>query len=556
MKMFKIRKVRFLNFKRFKEETELDISQYNTVIFGGKNGFGKTTLFDAIELVLTGKIKRYEAYVSNYTDKRQSYSDYFKPLVCDISIDFVRVELLIEDDQTCYWLKREACTSDLTNPINFIPFATMYRKNDVKGDYTPIDGKIEIISQYNFLHYIEQEESTLFLKSKAKDRGDGINQLFDIEELECIIDRAKTCNKHLASVKKGYEEALRSTSNKIHELQAILETISDTQQVEYTNLLKHSTLPWDQEHPPLSKELIEHLTAEDGVLSNMAYYLNHNEDYNLYIIDQVISPFLEEARLNNLALHLYYKDKQDELNKYLRLQELADIWGKDRNEQSLKQFIELQEILHQQLPSFSSIIDTLVDKAKAFILRYNQYGDLQKSYIDLYNKHSSLSATLCNKEVLMDIRSCPLCGSEYDSNYDLLEAIKSHGEILDAHLKELETDLHCSLKDIYNHCQQYLLNPLKIQIEQAGITQEVVNAVKSRDLHSFLEDIRTKFNIELNPQESLEKTTEAIKTILTGRCQNFNQDLDYTRIVSFLREYKEILNSDNFTYEHLDLSVS
>ena len=56
MEQFKIKKIRLLNFKGFKDKTEIDISSYDTIIFGGKNGFGKTTLFDAIELVLTGKI--------------------------------------------------------------------------------------------------------------------------------------------------------------------------------------------------------------------------------------------------------------------------------------------------------------------------------------------------------------------------------------------------------------------------------------------------------------------------------------------------------------------
>ena len=120
MEQFKIKKIRFSNFKRFREETEIDISQYDTIIFGGKNGFGKTTLFDAIELVLTGKIKRYEGYANSYTDKRQSYNNISKPLVCDNSKDVVKVELLIEKAGNNYWLMRKAFTSEMTNPISFI----------------------------------------------------------------------------------------------------------------------------------------------------------------------------------------------------------------------------------------------------------------------------------------------------------------------------------------------------------------------------------------------------------------------------------------------------
>jgi purine NTPase len=207
MEQFKIKEIRFSNFKRFREETEIDISQYDTIIFGGKNGFGKTTLFDAIELVLTGKIKRYEGYANSYTDKRQSYSDVSKPLVCDNSEDVVKVELLIEKAGNNYWLMRKAFTSEMTNPISFTPFGALYRKNENKEKYTKINE--EAVSQCNFLHYLDQEESTLFLKSKVKDRSNDINSLFNIETLEKIIDRAKNSSKQLGLIKREYNNGLQ-----------------------------------------------------------------------------------------------------------------------------------------------------------------------------------------------------------------------------------------------------------------------------------------------------------------------------------------------------------
>ena len=70
MMNYKISKILIENFKHVKR-AELDFSNRDLIVFDGPNGFGKTTIFDAIELVLTGKVSR----VTNTTDGRQGYND-------------------------------------------------------------------------------------------------------------------------------------------------------------------------------------------------------------------------------------------------------------------------------------------------------------------------------------------------------------------------------------------------------------------------------------------------------------------------------------------------
>lgn len=56
--MFKIGRMRIDNFKSFGEPVDFDFSGADLVLFDGPNGFGKTTIFDAIELCFTGEISR------------------------------------------------------------------------------------------------------------------------------------------------------------------------------------------------------------------------------------------------------------------------------------------------------------------------------------------------------------------------------------------------------------------------------------------------------------------------------------------------------------------
>ena len=52
----KVKHIKAINFKGF---PTLDVEfTGSSVILGGMNGFGKTTIFDALELLITGTIQR------------------------------------------------------------------------------------------------------------------------------------------------------------------------------------------------------------------------------------------------------------------------------------------------------------------------------------------------------------------------------------------------------------------------------------------------------------------------------------------------------------------
>jgi exonuclease SbcC len=56
--MIKLGRMRLENFKSFIEPIFFDFTGNDLVLFDGPNGFGKTTIFDAVELCFTGKISR------------------------------------------------------------------------------------------------------------------------------------------------------------------------------------------------------------------------------------------------------------------------------------------------------------------------------------------------------------------------------------------------------------------------------------------------------------------------------------------------------------------
>ena len=67
----KFLKVYIKNFKGIKRAKVIELDK-GTTLLTGPNGFGKTTIFDAIELCLTGSLHRTEVK-KGVTDDRKSY---------------------------------------------------------------------------------------------------------------------------------------------------------------------------------------------------------------------------------------------------------------------------------------------------------------------------------------------------------------------------------------------------------------------------------------------------------------------------------------------------
>lgn len=70
---FKIGNIYIENFKSV-EKAFLNFSEKDLIVLDGPNGFGKTTIFDAVELVLTGGIRRIENV--KITDGKRGYDDF------------------------------------------------------------------------------------------------------------------------------------------------------------------------------------------------------------------------------------------------------------------------------------------------------------------------------------------------------------------------------------------------------------------------------------------------------------------------------------------------
>lgn len=234
MTNWKIIRIHLHNFKGFEDKEILLDDSMQAVILGGKNGFGKTTIFDAIELVLTGSIKRYQSYSQEYVYLRTKKGTAELPLVFDTRLPKVQIDLEIayshEGSAQHYVLYRIAETHLMKNPVDFSVFSKLYYRQDASLKKMKVmDDKLlsrlgidELCHHYQVIHYLSQEEAVSFLKQKETDRAGMINTLFDtaffdgkIQHINDVLnvlnkDKIKPTEQELQIVTKTCKHFCRS----------------------------------------------------------------------------------------------------------------------------------------------------------------------------------------------------------------------------------------------------------------------------------------------------------------------------------------------------------
>lgn len=274
MTKMKIRRISLLNFKGF-EKLQLSFDSENVIILGGKNGYGKTTLFDALELLFSGRIQRMIDY-KDYHNNRYGISQEEKPLVFNKYSDYVIVSAEIELGDARVVLQRKAKVSDMKNPVDFKVFGKLQIvENDgtervLSDEDSKNLGIKELCQSYSFLNYLSQEEATTFLKQKEADRAAMLSHLFDLEKYETYIRKIKKVQKVLGDLLKEWNKEKQTAENSIKSLLSFgVKEKEDN--IEYVQITAGQKCKWDEENPQLSYEEFNALLAEEGVFDKLTY---------------------------------------------------------------------------------------------------------------------------------------------------------------------------------------------------------------------------------------------------------------------------------------------
>lgn len=534
----KIRKILLYNFKNFRNETVIDFSDGITFLVG-PNGYGKTTIFDAIELGLTGNLSR----INKVTAENIVYN---KPFFQNEIGQPVIIKLWLEKmngDQLVIVRKLVNSSTDSSNlfaPLKSASQFMLFRQVEVSETnfssigntsleeitqssidaFLGINEKYEIEKIFNLFNYIQQEETTFFLKRTEQERGDSLSFLVKTDKVEKKIKDINTVTNVI--------------NRKISDLEGQLKNLKQQElsDVPYHRLFNHKEFVFDVETPFSIANLDKLLTYQNTLQNIIDFKKNFSiEEYsrkterdkrkkditgdraiNQVLYFSMLSPNIlksnsqwlwEKYSLDNPLLFEYvllenylksYESVVHDCNRRKQLNTYLTNLSADITEMTE------QSIAYTQNDRLSGDFELLKIQVVKFQSLRNNASQVDKNLSELRQLRSNLGNKFDElRHRHIDENKCPFCNSQFQTFEELKQAYDSYKN----YLTEISSQSSLQLQEA-----QLLLNERIQQLKQKIIDE--INSLSidvDKNLLDRLQELK-------NSYQSYSQNVEGFKTFI------------------------------------------
>lgn len=559
MSKLQIKQIKLFNFKGF-SSLDFDLENNNVPILGGKNGFGKTTIFDAIELVITGKISRYDDY-KDFFDKRRSPSDIEIPLVNNKDVEDVRIELLLEDDYSAFWLKREAKVVDMQyGDPNFDVFNELRIRECPDDSYKVMEQQDRsnhkwdsFAKHFAFINYIGQEEATSILKQKNSERAKQFDFLFDTKKIDDDINK-------VGNIQKAFNEEIQSCKQNAENLEEEIKRLTSNQiekntESQYHRLIANNSFNWDTENPQLDYNSYYKLLCENGLFDSMEYYVQNSLAFQAYLHNNFINKLLEEngSIISDIVFYLKWRGKENLLMSYGRFI-------------SIKNCIKNLRLESFEISSILSIKDTFTWNEQEETLKkienlagmmmnsYHLSDNLTKLYTELIDERNRMITTIDKFSDHDQFSICPLCGHNYDDAEELKNHIVVNSVDIEGKIKDIENNVNQLFVQLKEMINSNVVNVLDAMYQKQKITEDIYIRYSSLNkvmCKQNLDKIRTELSMDLSSMGINEDAEKHITENLQKRIVSIPDDIDYITLLANYNSYIRYMDKKDITKDKI-----
>lgn len=537
----KINSLKIHNFKIF-DDVVIDFRENAANVFCGKNGFGKTSVFDALELLFTGRIKRYADWVEN-CHNAQLHFDTGKPLVHDESTkDDVYITAEIEFPEGVFCITRKEAFSNIRNPLNFAHiFNDIYcvRRGSEVREHIPQEF-MSVASTYNILNYQSQEQATDFLKSKEEERTSVISILFQTKAYDDIIDSLTKARKALDGISRDYEGRCKAIQDDIDKLtKHFVFQGSHIAQNEYQRLFTKDGIEWDKEHPSASISDIEAVIAKDCELDKLQYYLRHREEYRQYRINKLVEYSLVNNLHNVVAYLLKGKSQEKHIKEYADYKQLfADKYAALSLESIDKTTIKSSTLLNGYIDD--EVVADLERRRLTIVRTISSCDKLQNAYSRILQSRNVMTSSIS----VLNVSDCPLCGHSYQSKEEMLKTIMDYDEVLKKHTKKIGETVSIMFDDFKKIFLDKIIQPLERYFAENGITNDYYKQYilcKQQENDKYVAAIINKVRENVDVHKSIENLKNDIRTILVSWTKDVDSKIEVEILTSVHSRYSKYI---------------
>ncbi|PMG78416.1 AAA family ATPase [Vibrio lentus] len=451
----------FKVFSSFEDQYKNDL-----IIYDGPNGFGKTSLFDAKQLLFRGQLPRIAARLKPVTPNKHSFkTNLYRHNGHQGDICIV-AELINGDQSLCIMRKADAGDMKAKNnkPSDFSIFK-LYQLSDFNDWSTAKEVKDEATfwrqhlgdnfqKNFDVLNYLQQDSKALIIPDgccEETTRTKQIEHLINLDELEARRDSIKSLKE---ARKSAYEKEVKENGLLKAEIEQLKQQLSAPgEALNYCRLTTIEPIPiWDLE-TPLTIERVADYPNQIAQVNLIKALVEHSGEIELRERNRKKRAFLqteEFALAINLAPHI------DKLQKLKNLREQR----KPLNQAiavAKKTATALKEV---DLPALRQPLANEFDDFSKLVKKKEELQDYQGIIGKTKNKILELRSRL-KAAISQDESHCPLCGFDYNEQQLLIDAI-------DVRTKLIERELDQNGKEVADCTQKIssVLQTLLPKLEQ------------------------------------------------------------------------------------------
>lgn len=576
MNKFRLSKIFLNNYKLFKER-EIDFGKANLVVLDGPNGYGKTSIFEAIEYLLTGDLKR--ATQCPEVSGSLSYGTHF--LAKDntknvlVSGEFVSEQSFLKIERCIYVKDISGIQNNPKNLKSVTQTKIWFEDNMVYNDSAiGADEIIEkylgntLLEYYDSFYYVSQEDRLKFLMAPESKRMEQISSLFNIDDEISEYTKYNGFKKKLSQKVKRLQKENKEERKAYEKYKQNIQE-NDTNKREYKDIfVNNEQKPYWNERVVIIKEK-EKLNDILQELKRVSILSRNVELFQVSLDNVKFDSYVKnvEQLKKILVFNVLRKDIVNKKKQYNLFNYLSSLPVKDGSEE-----IDVEGINYKELNDNLEInaeIDTIVQLQKDILQSRKKQSTYNESLEKLQNARDNFTKSLnqwrADGGEELGGKVCPYCGYKYDAEIEyesaVAEVAKTLEECCDSELdkikqniRELQREYDKTFKNSINEfLNQYIY--MSNEIIKSIITDTPIFAEEYNKFITLLQKQKLnleEFNVALEDEKDWEVKVQQLVKIIQGNCIRSLSD-EYIQMQNenrFFEIFESVFDSkiDNISY--------